>query len=145
MPKCKAPKKKIRLEVSVDDILSHKEVKTIRVLDFDYEVRLVKKPNLLNAEIDFGGASHEALVIQINQDNHLIQRRSTLIHEALHVLDHKLVLGLSEDQIRRLETGVHSLLVDNGIDLSPFDKIVTSPEDFIVEESVEGHNESVAR
>lgn len=41
------------------------------------------------------------------------QQADTLLHEAMHAVDHELHCGMTEPQIRRMATGLLALLRDN--------------------------------
>jgi hypothetical protein len=42
-----------------------------------------------------------------------------VLHEALHLISDELVLGLDEDTINRLESGLYCFLSESGVDLLP--------------------------
>lgn len=44
---------------------------------------------------------------------------STLLHEALHVIDHEMHLELSHEIIDRIESGLYSFFAMSGVDLRP--------------------------
>jgi len=52
-------------------------------------------------------------VIRINSGMHTETQKSTLLHEILHVIDDCCGLGLTEQQINGLETGLYSVFKDN--------------------------------
>lgn len=68
---------------------------------------------------DMGHCRPERLSLDILEHLDPQQSRSTLLHEILHALDHHLQMNLDESQVRQLETGLMTLLLDNGVDLSP--------------------------
>ena len=45
-------------------------------------------------------------------------RNSTILHEILHVIDFKLALNLSEQQVTQLETGLFATLKENNMPLN---------------------------
>lgn len=45
-------------------------------------------------------------------------KESTLLHEIIEALNYHMELGLEHRQISSLETGLHQVLSDNGVDLS---------------------------
>jgi hypothetical protein len=62
-----------------------------------------------------GNWDYETGELRIARDRnpHFGERLDTLLHEALHVIDDQLALGLSERQVHRLAHGLATFLVDN--------------------------------
>ena len=90
--------------------------RTLKILGHTYTI-------VHNGASDFIGAygrhHPEKLVIQIADDLAQGQAVSTILHEILHALDFLMKLGLDDNQVQRLESGLYQALTDNGVDLSP--------------------------
>lgn len=61
----------------------------------------------------YGHVDLRAQEIVISAAQHADQKTDTLLHEALHALDHTMSLGLSESQVHGLTGGLLALLRDN--------------------------------
>ena len=83
----------------------------IRILGYEHTVEV--KPRLGWA----GRAVLDWQTIQIDADLCEEQLASTLIHEVIEQINRHLSLGLDEQQICGLETGIYSFLKAGGIDL----------------------------
>lgn len=62
---------------------------------------------------DYGETFSDECRIQVRVTQHPVQQADTLLHEAMHALDHELHCGMTEPQIRRMATGILALLRDN--------------------------------
>jgi len=83
----------------------------IRILGYEHTVEI--KPRL-------GSAGRSALDYQsIELDSDLCEEQfdSTLIHEVIEQINKHLSLGLNEQQICGIESGMYSFLKDGGVDL----------------------------
>lgn len=101
------------------------ETKTVAYPVFPQQVRLsgmtygvVESEVLLDETV--GVQSSKKLLIVIDKDLPTEAKASTLLHELLHALSDSLKLGLSENQVCRLEAGLFSLLRDNRDTLVPY-------------------------
>lgn len=86
---------------------------TVKVGPDQYDVYDV--PDLHNAtggKLD-GQAKYPEGEILLEASQKPRRRRSTLFHECLHVVSWQYEIGLSEKQVRRLETGLLNLIDDN--------------------------------
>ena len=64
-------------------------------------------------EGDYGETFVEECRIEVRDKQCHQQQADTLLHEAMHAVDHELHCGLTEPQIRRVATGLLALLRDN--------------------------------
>ena len=64
-------------------------------------------------EGDYGECYVDQCKIEVALYQCLDQRRDTLLHEAMHAVDHEMNTGLRETQIRRLATGMLALFRQN--------------------------------
>lgn len=64
-------------------------------------------------EGDYGETFSDECRIQVRTTQHHQQQADTLLHEAMHALDHEMHCSLTEPQIRRMATGLLALLRDN--------------------------------
>lgn len=51
--------------------------------------------------------------IQVRADEHAPRMLASFLHEAIHVIDEYMLIGLSEKQTTRLATGLAAFLADN--------------------------------
>ena len=86
--------------------------KSVRILGHDYKV-IVRED--LGA---FGKSCLSAGQIYIDPDSTNEQLISTLIHEAIEMINAQLELGMNHQAICGIETGIYQFLTENGIDLS---------------------------
>ena len=84
----------------------------IRILGMDYAIE--DTPHALDAVGHRGQCEFEQCRILVGADLDDQIWRWTLLHEVLHGIDYRLSLGLSEDQIERLSTGLDTVMADNG-------------------------------
>ena len=66
-----------------------------------------------DSEGDYGECFSDQCRIEVRTTQHHQQQADTLLHEAMHAVDHEMHCGLSEPQIRRMATGILALLRDN--------------------------------
>lgn len=67
----------------------------------------------------FGKASLSDGIMYIDTDMTDTQTISTIIHEALEMMNGQLELGMHHAAICGVETGMYQFLIDNGVDLTP--------------------------
>lgn len=80
-------------------------MKTISVLAKTYQLIEVKE----NASFGFSGSANSTkLVVSVNAELPKEQYEDTLLHEIVHVIDHELNLGLTEETVARLAVGLYS-------------------------------------
>ena len=61
----------------------------------------------------YGYIKHSESTILLDASMKPSRRRATLFHEALHAVSNEYAIGLSEDQVKKLETGLLILFNDN--------------------------------
>lgn len=66
-----------------------------------------------DGEGDYGETFADQCRIELRITQCHQQQADTLLHEAMHAVDHELHCGLTEPQIRRMATGLLALLRDN--------------------------------
>jgi len=101
--------------------------KKIRVLGMDVTVTEITQPSLPQGVVpDFGCTDIRALNINIDATAHEIQKRQTLLHEILHMVDGLLHVEkdwLSEKQTAAISQGLYAVFVDNpGLSMSLFEQ-----------------------
>lgn len=84
---------------------------SLRILGKVWAVRL--DPRNALGHSSYGHMDFRAQEIVLSEAQHPDQQLDTLLHEALHALDHTLSLGLSETQTHALTGGLMALLRDN--------------------------------
>ena len=89
---------------------------TLRILGHDYTV---EERDDLGA---FGKASLSYGRIYLAPDITPEQRTSTLLHEAVEMMNVQLELNMTHSAIYGVETGMYQFLTENGVDLSPLEK-----------------------
>ncbi len=89
---------------------------TLRILGHDYTV---EARDDLHA---FGKASLNYSKIYLDPDLINGQKISTLLHEAIEMMNAQLELNMSHSAICGIETGMYQFLTGNGVDLSPLEK-----------------------
>lgn len=82
----------------------------LRVMGKMYEVKLVPAADVGE---DYGDCNDRVGQIRVACDAYFDEQRDTVMHEALHALDHALNTKLKERQVRVLATGIVLLLLDN--------------------------------
>jgi hypothetical protein len=85
-------------------------VNTLRILGHPVKVHLVEVPLQESA---LGQADAENGEIRIRADLEKSVEQATLLHEVIHVLDHHLDLGLTEEQVAGIGQGLFQVLRDN--------------------------------
>lgn len=88
---------------------------TVKVGPFTYKVNLVEIVDRGRPEL-IGWAIHDVnkeIRIQKNLDQDKLE--SVFVHELLHCMDVFMRLGLSEEQVDRLEGAVYMALKENGL------------------------------
>ena len=66
-----------------------------------------------DGEGDYGECFSDECRIEIRTTQCHQQQADTLLHEAMHAVDHELHCAMTEPQIRRMSTGLLALLRDN--------------------------------
>jgi len=94
---------------------------TIKLLGYTYTVNLVEEANEMRAS---GHLHTGKQVIRVALDQCMEGKISTLIHEVIHAITWHQQVEMTEEDLMRLETGFHSFLKDNNIDLTPLEKVV---------------------
>jgi hypothetical protein len=84
---------------------------SLRILGKVWAVRWAEPSPILHAH--HGHVDYRAQEIVVSQAQHPDQQLDTLLHEALHALDHTLKLELSEEQVHALAGGLLALMRDN--------------------------------
>ena len=89
--------------------------KEIRVGGIDYKIEHVKESlDGINSEAVYAGRvmfkEHKILLL----DSYPSEKQfKTLLHEIIHIIDEDLKIGIDEENICRLETGLYQVLKDN--------------------------------
>jgi len=78
-----------------------------------YPIRLVR--DLSASDHRYGETNYYRHEISIDAALPLAVKWATLCHEVLHVIDGALTLGLKEDTVRRLDSGIFEFLSQLGI------------------------------
>jgi hypothetical protein len=92
-------------------------VKIIKILGYNYEIRY-------SIPADEGGMSEAGRlftgkqIITIDPRANQQSKESTLLHEIIEALDYHLELGLNHQTIMSLETGLYTVLIDGGVNIS---------------------------
>lgn len=94
----------------------------MKILGYTYAV----KPVATETWNKMGDCSPHLLRIRIATDMPPQQVQSTVLHEIIEALNFHLKLGLGDDndKVTRLEAGLYSVLTENGVDLSPLEKLI---------------------
>lgn len=82
-------------------------IESLRIIGKVYAVEFKSE------EGDYGECFSDQCRIEVRTTQHHQQQADTLLHEAMHAVDHEMHCGLSEPQIRRMATGILALLRDN--------------------------------
>ena len=82
----------------------------VKILGKTYTVVLVSSSELPN---DHGECNNEKQLIKVRDDIHQEQQADTTLHEVFHAIDSSVGAKMSENQIRRMATGMLSVLYDN--------------------------------
>lgn len=84
----------------------------LRICGYDYRLRFGAVRSGCG-EMLLGETDYETQRIRVAETLPDEQTLSTILHEALHVIDHALQLELQEVGVRRLESGLHGFLKAN--------------------------------
>ena len=90
--------------------------RVIKIFGWTYKIDKSKNSKQLDGAI--GQLSPCKTVLHIAKDACLVAQESILIHEMVEALNFHLDLNLDHRKINLLEIGIHTVLKDNGIDLS---------------------------
>lgn len=78
----------------------------INVLGKDYTLRYTDEIGTCGA---MGNANRSRQFMNVNVDGLALQQvESTVLHEVIHVIDGELKIGLTEEDVARLEVGLYS-------------------------------------
>jgi len=80
----------------------------------DYEIALVS--DLACAAHKYGETNYYRHRIEIDGASSLSVQWATLCHEVLHVIDDHLALGLEEEDVRRLDSGIFEFIAQLGLE-----------------------------
>ena len=83
----------------------------LKILGKPYSVNYVTGEPL--AEDELGECNDNAQALYIREGQVLDNEQDTLLHEGIHAIDEQMQIGLKEAQVRRLATGILSVLKDN--------------------------------
>lgn len=89
----------------------------MKILGYNYKLDLDKTLKSLDGNMGFCNMDHQVLTVASDLEDDA--KCSTLLHEAIEALNYHLELKLEHRQISSLEAGLHQVLSDNGVDLSP--------------------------
>jgi hypothetical protein len=84
--------------------------KYVRVIGKRYKVKVVEK---VDDEDSDGESCPVDQTILMKQAHGFENARDTALHEAIHAVDHQMHLGLTEQHVEGLGTGILALLRDN--------------------------------
>ena len=98
-------------------VVSSKQVSTgnnyplsVRILGKYYKIEPLPEHAI---DGEFGACNYAFQLIEFNQKLALDEQKDTILHEMIHVLDHGMQLGLKEEQVHAIATGVYALIKDN--------------------------------
>ena len=90
--------------------------KKVNILGKDYSISLKRrKGGTLGDVVIYGRANHLKNSIWINPQVNIQQRKETLLHEIIHVVNEELCLRFSEATVSRLSVGLYGVLKQNKI------------------------------
>ena len=94
------------------------KTKTIQIIGNSYTVQYINKEdaehNFFNqSERLMGDCNYQDLIIRVDASMNKQQQDSTLLHEILHAVSDALAIELTENQVKRLESGLMSVLKSN--------------------------------
>jgi len=84
----------------------------VRILGIDVEVKVSGRGEMGDGDWQ-GRADYIKSLIKISNSSDEDNKRKTFLHEILHYLNHEMDMGLKEDNIDRLETGLYAVIQDN--------------------------------
>lgn len=84
--------------------------KSLRIIGKRYKLRVVEK---VDDEDSDGESCPVAQTILVKEAHGFENARDTALHEAIHGVDHQMHLGLTEQQVEGLGTGMLALLREN--------------------------------
>lgn len=85
--------------------MTHKDER-LNILGKDYTLRYTDNIGTCG---NMGNADRSRQFINVNAADLAPQQiESTVLHEVIHMIDHELKLGLSEENVSRLEVGLYS-------------------------------------
>lgn len=84
--------------------------KRLKVIGKRYNVKVVDK---VDEEDSDGESCPVTQTISVRREHGFENARDTGLHEAVHAVDHQMHLGLSEEQVEGLGTGILALLREN--------------------------------
>lgn len=85
----------------------------VRILGKDYRVQYQNQGVAPLDEDDLGDHDLPQQIITVRDNIHWQQQASATLHECLHAISDALGIGLTEQQVLSLETGLYSLLNEN--------------------------------
>jgi len=75
--------------------------------------KVTSEPHIAAEDGHYGECNHRRLTISIDSGAHPDRQRQTLVHESLEAINDQYSVGLSHDQIERLEGPLFALYSDN--------------------------------
>jgi hypothetical protein len=84
--------------------------KRLKIIGKRYKIRVVEK---VDDEDSDGESCPVTQTLTAKQEHGFENARDTVLHEAIHGVDHQMHLGLSEQQVEGLGTGMLALLREN--------------------------------
>lgn len=88
-----------------------KPPKSVRILGKKHRIRFVR-PSPLRCS-DVGAIEHSRSEISVLGTMSRDELRETTLHECVHVIDHQLGLGLTEQQVTALSSGLFAVAREN--------------------------------
>lgn len=84
--------------------------KVLRLKEFLWKISLVKR---IKGKSNVGECDFNSRIIRVKKDLSISDSFSTLLHEYVHSIDHEYEVGLTHDQVYRLEKAIHDTWVGN--------------------------------
>jgi len=88
----------------------------MKILGYSYKIEQLGK-DVMRGNSGFCNFDNKLLQVSVDLDKDM--KESTLLHEIIEALNYHMELELKHNQIMSLEAGLHQVLNDNGVELSP--------------------------
>jgi len=86
-------------------------IRKLKAFGIDWKVRCLKDHPLLTGNMAYCDMPTNTILISSLIPHN--EQMSALLHEIVHIVDHRLSLEIDEDKTMRLEAGLFSILHDN--------------------------------
>ncbi len=87
-------------------------MKSLKIIGKKYVIRLHEQMSEI-LKGDVGSCDYRKQVIDIASDVHPDEMADTILHEVLHAVDYAMDTQLTENQVRRIATGLVAVFKDN--------------------------------